>query len=125
MALFGKKKETKKESDKKEQKQVNNAPQALSTDFDLSAVIASPRITEKAVGLSEKNVYTFVVKKDATKHQVRNAIKSLYNVTPVKINIVNKKPAKRMVGSRGREKHVAGMKKAYVYLKKGDTINLV
>jgi ribosomal protein L23 len=43
----------------------------------------------------------------------------------MKINIVNKKAAKRMVGSRGREKHVAGMKKAYVYLKKGDSINLV
>ena len=125
MALFGKKKETKKESEKKEDKKVNNAPKALSTDFNLSSVIVSPRVTEKAVGMSEKNVYTFVVKKDATKYQVRDAVKALYNVTPVKINIVNKKPAKRMVGSRGKEKHVAGMKKAYVYLAKGDSINLV
>ena len=53
------------------------------------------------------------------------AVKALYNVTPVKVNIVNKKPAKRNVGSRNRDKHVQGMKKAYVYLKKGDTINLV
>jgi len=30
-----------------------------------------------------------------------------------------------MVGSRNRVKHVAGLKKAYVYLKKGDTINIV
>jgi large subunit ribosomal protein L23 len=125
MALFGKKKDKQKESGKKEEKQVNNAPKALRTDFDLSSVIVSPRITEKAVGQSENNVYAFVVRKDANKHLVRDAVKSLYNVTPVKVNIVNKKPAKRMVGSRGREKHVAGMKKAYVYLAKGDTINLV
>jgi large subunit ribosomal protein L23 len=124
MALFGKKKETKKESDEKAV-QTHNAPKALSTDYDLSRVVIGPRLTEKSVSLGENNVYTFNVRRDATKYQVRDAIKSLYNVTPVKINIVNKKPAKRMVGSRGREKHVAGVKKAYVYLKDGDTINLV
>ena len=123
MALFGKKKETKKESKKVVEKV--DVSKAQPTDYNLSTVIAAPRITEKAVGLSDKNVYTFEVRRDATKYQVRDAIKSLYNVTPVKVNIVNKKPAKRMVGSRGREKHVAGMKKAYVYLKDGDKISLV
>ena len=125
MALFGKKKETKKESEKTEVKKVNTAHKALGTDYNLSSVIVAPRLTEKSVGLGDNNVYTFVVRRDATKFEVRDAVKSLYNVTPVKINIVNKKPAKRMVGSRGREKHVAGIKKAYVYLAKGDTINLV
>ena len=125
MALFGKKKETKKESDKKEVKKVNTAPKALGTDYNLASVIVAPRLTEKTVGLGDNNVYTFQVKQDATKYQVRAAVKSLYNVTPVKVNIVNKKAAKRMVGSRGKVKHVAGIKKAYVYLKKGDSINLV
>lgn len=124
MALFGKKKETKVES-VAEVKPVVNVSKALATDYDLSAVVIGPRITEKSVSLGDKNVYTFNVRRDATKYSVRDAIKSLYNVTPVKINIVNKKPAKRMVGSRSRTKHVSGMKKAYVYLKKGDTINLV
>ena len=102
-----------------------NVSKALPTDYDLASVIVRPRITEKAVGMSEQNVYTFVVKSSASKFQVRDAVKALYNVTPVKINTVNKKPAKRMVGSRNRVKHVVGMKKAYVYLKKGDTINIV
>tara|TARA_B100001939_G_scaffold343423_1_gene356110 strand:- start:901 stop:1272 length:372 start_codon:yes stop_codon:yes gene_type:complete len=123
MALFGKKKDAKKES-KKEVEKVD-VSLAQPTDFNTSSVIIRPRITEKAVGQSEQNVYTFVVRRDATKFQVRDAVKALYNVTPVKVNIVNKKPAERMVGSRGRTKHVAGMKKAYVYLKKGDTISLV
>lgn len=122
MSLFGKKKETKKESVKKE---VVDVSLARKTDRDLSAVIVKPRITEKAVSKSEHNVYTFVVNRSANKYEVRDAVKALYNVTPVKVNIVNKKPAKRFVGSRGRSKQVSGMKKAYVYLKKGDTINLV
>lgn len=123
MALFGKKKETKKES--KEVVEKVDVSTALPTDFNISSVIIRPRITEKAVGKSEQNVYTFVVKQNATKFQIREAVKALYNVTPVRVNTVTKKPAERMVGSRNRTKHVAGMKKAYVYLKKGDTINLV
>lgn len=123
MALFGKKKETAKESAVETPKV--NVSKASVTDRDLASVIVHPRITEKAVSLSEQNVYTFVVKRSATKFEVSDAIKALYNVTPVKVNIVNKKPAKRLRGSSGRMKQVAGMKKAYVYLKKGDTINLV
>lgn len=124
MALFGKKKETKTKSDKKVE--TVDVSKALATDYNLTSVIENPRLSEKTVKLGESNnVYTFVVRSSATKYQVRDAVKSLYKVTPVKVNIVNKKPAKRMVGSRNRTKHVAGMKKAYVYLKKGDTINLV
>lgn len=122
MALFGKKKETKKESEEVVKVDVSKAH---ATDFDLSAVIIGPRLSEKTVKLGDNNVYTFLVRRDASKYQVRDAVKSLYKVTPVKVNIVNKKPAERMVGSRNRTKHVQGQKKAYVYLKKGDTINLV
>lgn len=101
------------------------APKALSTDRNLASVIVGPRITEKAVGMGDKNVYTFNVIPSATKFLVRDAIKALYGLTPVKVNIVNKKPATRISGSRNRMVKVSGHKKAYVYLKKGDTINLV
>jgi large subunit ribosomal protein L23 len=128
MALFGKKDSSKAPKTKVEAKtdaKETNVSTALPTDFNLDAVLVAPRITEKAIGQNERNVYTFEVRRDATKHQVRQAIKSLYNVTPVKVNIVNKQPAKRFVGSRGSKKHVKGMKKAYVYLKKGESIQLV
>lgn len=121
MALFGKKKETTEVVPAT----APAATKALATDYNLDAVIIGPRLSEKTVNLGEQNVYTFNVRRDATKFQVRDAVKALYNVTPVKINIVNKQPAKRFVGSRGRTKHVKGMKKAYVYLKKGDTISLI
>ena len=94
MALFGKKKETKEEG--AVEKKVSTAPKAFRTDRNLDAVIVAPRITEKSVRKGEQNVYTFEVKRDATKYEVRDAIKALYKVTPVKVNIVNKKSAERM-----------------------------
>lgn len=118
MALFGKKEET-------TAKKATDAPKALATDHNLDGILKNARLTEKTVMMGDKNVYSFVVHKDATKHQVRDAVKAFYNVTPVKVNIVNKKPAKRLQGSRGKMVHEKGMKKAYVYLKKGDTITLV
>jgi large subunit ribosomal protein L23 len=126
MALFGKKKDTAKESAavvKETPKKV--AMPTLATNHNLASVIKSTRITEKSVGMSEQNVYTFVVRKDANKFMIRDAIKALYNVTPVKVNIVNKVAAKRLKGSRGKMVHDKGMKKAYVYLKKGETITIV
>lgn len=98
---------------------------ALAIDRDLTAVIKGPRITEKSVTQGDKNVYTFTIDRAATKFLVRDAIKALYGVTPVKVNIVNKAPALRLSGSKNRMVKESGMKKAYVYLKKGDTINLV
>ncbi len=92
---------------------------------NVSGVIVKPRITEKAAILGEQNVYAFEIKKNATKYDVRDAIKALYNVTPIRINIVNKQPRHSMSRSRGRDMMEHGLRKAYVYLKKGDRIELV
>lgn len=120
MALFGKK------TEKKETKVTVKGPaQTTATGHNLSAILVKPHFTEKSMNMGDKNVYTFEVKRDATKFQVRDAVKALYNVTPVKVNIVNKRPAHRPKGSTNRTVMVSGMKKAYVYLKKGDSINLV
>ena len=61
------------------------ATKALSTDRNLSGVITGLRITEKAVKQGDQNVYTFNIRRDATKFLVRDAVKALYNVTPVKV----------------------------------------
>lgn len=124
MALFGKKKETTKET-AVTATPVKAVKSNLATDHDTSSVIKKIRISEKSVTLSERNVYTFEVSKDANKHMVRAAVQALYDVTPVKVNIVNKVAAKRLKGSRGKMVHHKGMKKAYVYLKEGDAITLV
>jgi large subunit ribosomal protein L23 len=83
-------------------------------------ILLRPRITEKASFLVEKNVHAFEVISTATKKQIAEAVKVFYKVTPLKINIV-KNPAKK-VFLRGKKGIKAGVKKAYVYLKKGDKI---
>ncbi|MCB9811223.1 MAG: 50S ribosomal protein L23 [Candidatus Nomurabacteria bacterium] len=124
MALFSRKEE-KNEEQAKTAVVAKAKAKALPVDYNLSDVIKGLRITEKAVKQGDQNVYTFNVNRAATKFQVRDAVKALYNVTPVKVNIVNKKPAARLSGSKNKMVKVPGSKKAYVYLKKGDTINLV
>ncbi len=121
MALFSRTKEKTVEA----VVEVINTSKALVTDRNVAAVLIKPLITEKAVNLNSNSVYTFMVAKNATKYTVSEAVTALYKVTPVKVNIVNKKPTSKMVRSRGREVAVAGYKKAYVYLASGDTITLV
>ena len=82
-----------------------------------------PRITEKASLLAEGNVYTFEVPQNATKGEVRVAIKTLFKVTPIKVAIVRTVGKVKM--SRGKKGQKPSIKKAYVYLKKGDKIDFV
>ena len=141
MALFGKKEDKKKAEDtkaveipkadkKSEKKSVKKTTQpdvnlAKATDRDLSRVLVRPHITEKTVGQSQQNVYTFEVRQDATKIDVRDAVTMAFGVTPVKVNIVKKSPRQVRSRMRGTTVKQKGMKKAYVYLKDGDSITLV
>lgn len=93
------------------------------TDNTLS-IIKSPKVTEKAgIKAESQNVYTFEVHKDATKPKIAEAIKKIYKVTPIKVNIVNL-PAKK-VFQRGKSGSKKAVKKALVFLKKGDKINFI
>ena len=87
-----------------------------------SKKIIAPRITEKASMQSSSNAYTFVVTKNATKHEVIAEIKKEYKVTPLAVNITNMPRQKTFI--RGKIGSKAGIKKAIVFLKKGDTITL-
>jgi len=85
-----------------------------------------PHITEKASMLSAfkaSPAYTFQVEPGANKIEVKKAIRETYKVVPVKVNIVNLPPKK--VFSRGKWGVKSGLKKAVVYLKKGDKIDFI
>ncbi len=90
---------------------------------DVSSVIVRPRITEKATKVAEGNVYTFDITPNASKTQVKEAIIKLYKVTPLKVNVM--KIRARKVFVRGKRGVTAGGRKAYVFLKKGDKIELM
>ena len=85
-------------------------------------LIIAPHVTEKASAQSSANAFTFVVKGNATKHTIIAEIKKDYKVTPKAVNITN--IPKQAVFVRGKFGMSAGYKKAIVFLKKGDTINL-
>ena|SRR3989344_6470325 len=88
-----------------------------------SGALRRPHITEKASGSTEKGIYVFEVATNANKREVARAVALMYKVTPVKVSMVAI-PAKRIT-VKGRPGVRPGGKKAYVYLKKGDKIELV
>lgn len=122
MALFQRKK-TEEVVEKKVEKP--SAPlRDVSFAGGLSHILKNPRITEKATAHGELGVYTFDVSPAATKRSVASAIAALYEVTPRKVRIVpvpSKVRRSVRTGVRGISR---GGKKAYVYLKKGDTITV-
>lgn len=126
MALFSKK--TKKaESAKEASVKAVKAPKTPSSvgGRDFSWVLVKPRITEKATDVALKNTYVFDVSLRANKDDIKRAVAALYKVTPVKVSVakvVSKSVRNMKTGVHGAT--VKG-KKAYVYLKKGDTISLM
>ena len=93
------------------------------TTTSLHSILKRPRITEKAAILAGDGVYTFEIDPKATKIDVSRAIKDVYKVEPRKISI-SKLPAKQKL-VRGKRGMTSAVKKALVYLKKGDKIEFV
>ncbi len=125
MALFGSKKKTEKTDAPKEVKKEAKT-KAVSEGTSLhntAGVIRRPRITEKASMQAEANVYAFEVALTANKQTIAHAVKELYNVTPIKIAVIA--IPKKEVFVRGKWGTKGGGKKAYIYLKKGETIEFV
>ncbi len=137
MALFNKtntkdskvKKEAAKESEKKtvsaqEEKKADDKGVKIN-DVRISDMIISPRITEKTVKLMDKSVYTFNVHKDLNKTEIKKAIKSIYKVEPLKVNIINSPSKTKRNPKTGKLGKKSAFKKVLVYLKEGDKINII
>jgi large subunit ribosomal protein L23 len=93
----------------------------MTTIYD---VIRRPLVTEKSNYQSGKlHQYTLEVADQATKTLVKDAIETLFDVTVVRVNILNT-PAKRSRRAKSRRLLVrsSGFKKAIVTLKEGDTL---
>ncbi|HEY4493810.1 MAG TPA: 50S ribosomal protein L23 [Candidatus Paceibacterota bacterium] len=87
-------------------------------------LIKNPRITEKASTVIGQNVYTFDISTGANKTEIKKAIFSLYKVRPIRVNVVAV-PHKRVPAGRGKMGTKGGGRKAYVYLKAGDKIEII
>jgi len=98
----------------------------IPTAFDegrLYQVLIAPVVSEKATALSEKhNTVAFRVRPDATKPEIRAAIKLLFNVDAVGISVVNTRGKTRRF--RNRAGRTANVRKAYVRLQPGQDLRL-
>ena len=87
-------------------------------------VIIEPIVSEKSYGLLEENVYTFVVAPGASKPEIRDAVESIFDVTVLKVNTLNRKGKRK----RNRRNFTFGtrpdQKRALVTLAEGDSIEL-
>ncbi len=94
----------------------------MSVKPELYDVIRKPVITEKATMASEANAVVFEVAIDANKPQIKEAVEGLFGVKVKAVNTtVTKGKVKRFRGQLGKRKAV---KKAYVTLEEGNTIDV-
>lgn len=85
-------------------------------------VLVRPVVTEKSTLLQEKDKYVFEVVPSANKPMVRRAVEQAFNVTVVKVNIVNNRGKVKRFGPR--RVTTRDVKKAVVTLKSGDRIQI-
>ena len=87
-------------------------------------ILISPRVTEKGAYLAEAGAYVFNVAKNANKKAICHAVKEIYKVSPRKVTLLAIPRKRVMTRGTNRMGQTAGGKKAYVFLKKGDKIEL-
>ncbi|SPF77752.1 50S ribosomal protein L23 [Pseudoprimorskyibacter insulae] len=94
----------------------------MTAKAEMYDVIRKPIITEKTTLASENGAVVFEVAIDAAKPQIKEAVESLFNVKVKAVNTtITKGKVKRFRGQLGKRKDV---KKAYVTLEEGNTIDV-
>src|SRR3954447_4644604 len=85
-------------------------------------VLLAPVISEKSYGLLDEGKYTFLVRPDANKTQIKIAVEQVFNVRVTSVNTLNR------AGKRKRTRYGHGTrnstKRAVVGLAAGDRIDL-
>jgi len=89
---------------------------------DPRAVLLSPVVSEKSYGLLDQNKYTFLVRPDANKTQIKVAVEEVFNVKVEAVTTANRQgKRKRTKTGFGRRKDT---KRAVVSLRAGDRIEI-
>jgi large subunit ribosomal protein L23 len=101
---------------------IQDAPAKPASQEKLIAVLLAPHITEKtSLAMQNTNTYSFRVRRDSTKPDVKAAVELMFGVKVAKVNLVNETGKSRRFGKlQGRTQDI---KKAYVRLAPGQTID--
>jgi large subunit ribosomal protein L23 len=93
------------------------------TAISLHDVLLRPVISEKSTLETERNNYTFAVRRDANKFLVKAAVESEFKVKVLDVRIVSVRSKQKRRGRRTLGT-VPGWKKAVVSIAPGDKIEL-
>ena len=94
----------------------------MSRIADPRDVLIAPVISEKSYGLLDEGKYTFEVRPDANKTQIRQAVEAVFGVKVTGVNTLNRS-GKRKRTAAGFGSRVS-TKRAVVGLREGDRIDL-
>ena len=109
--------------EKKTKRQITEVGKLL-REKRLEGILSQPKYTEKAATLSQKGVYVFEITPKATKTNIKDAFEQIYKKRPEAVRIVAG-TTKQMSQRRFKGVGVKNMqRKAYITLKRGDTISL-
>jgi large subunit ribosomal protein L23 len=85
-------------------------------------VILKPVVSEKSYALLDRNTYTFIVRPDANKTEIKEAVQAIFSVRVTGVNTLHRK------GKRKRTRQTIGVRKstkrALVTLHPDDKIEL-
>jgi len=89
----------------------------------LITILVAPHVTEKtSLAMANANQYTFRVRRDASKPEIRAAVELMFSVEVEAVQVINVAGKQKRFGAMmGRR---SDWKKAYVSLKSGQTIDL-
>jgi large subunit ribosomal protein L23 len=124
MALFSKKpkEETKKATTVSTVSPKKSVKAKKTSDARIQHVLVAPWFSEKALIGTEKGIYVFSVPENATKAEVKDAVEKFYKVRPRKVTLLHLPGKVKSLRTRRGTGTRARRHKAYVYLKKGETI---
>jgi large subunit ribosomal protein L23 len=85
-------------------------------------VLIAPVVSEKSYGLLDANKYTFLVRPDSNKTEIKIAVEKVFNVKVTDVNTLNRQgKRKRTRFGYGTRRNV---KRAIVTLRAGDRIDV-
>ena len=93
--------------------------------MNLSQVISSPVVTEKAMRHSENNQVVLTVHPDATKDEIKSALHKFFGVEATSVRVSTLPEKIRMRGRHGPQPKRKPKKKAIISLKKGQSFDIL
>jgi large subunit ribosomal protein L23 len=92
--------------------------------MNINFVLKKPIITEKGTLFSAHGGYLFQVDTQARKEEIKKAVEKFFKVKVIKVRTMNVVGKKRRALRTKKQSKMADWKKALVFLKEGDKIDL-